>query len=428
MNQPCNSSPDGNLAPDNIDVIIIGAGPSGSVAAALLHSHGHRVHIIERQHFPRFSIGESLLPQCMVFLEEADLLSTVKTAATQDHFQFKNGATFFHRNHFSYFDFEEKFSSGPGTTFQVQRGPFDHALIQEVERRGVTVAWGHEITAIEFERDQPILGIRDEAEKHYQLRARFVLDASGFGRVLPRLLNLEKPSNFPSRTSLFTHIEDHIAPTAFDRNKIRITVDHAQQDTWYWLIPFANGRCSIGVVGHPEYFEQFITADSDISSKLQRILLQEPTLQPLLQHAVFDTPARSISSYSCDVESLWGPGFALLGNAGEFLDPVFSSGVTIAMKSASLAAGVLNQQLRGKTVDWERDYAQALRSGVDTFRSFVTAWYDGRFQDIIFSEQQSPRVREMISSILAGYAWDQSNPYVKESERRINTLAELCKR
>jgi flavin-dependent dehydrogenase len=123
---------------------------------------------------------------------------------------------------------------------------------------------------------------------------------------------------------------------------------------------------------------------------------------------------------------LWGKGYALLGNAGEFLDPVFSSGVTIALKSASLAAAALQRQFAGETVDWESEYAIPLKKGVDTFRTFVDSWYSGGFQKVIFYEKQQPEVRRMIAAILAGYAWDDSNPYAKESKRRLKALEEIC--
>ena len=117
---------------------------------------------------------------------------------------------------------------------------------------------------------------------------------------------------------------------------------------------------------------------------------------------------------------------ALLGNAGEFLDPVFSSGVTIAFKSASLATQCLAREFAGETVDWQADYAVPLKAGVDTFRTFVDAWYAGGFQKIIFHERHTPDIRRMISSILAGYAWDQNNPYVSQAKRRLGVLEELC--
>jgi flavin-dependent dehydrogenase len=162
------------------------------------------------------------------------------------------------------------------------------------------------------------------------------------------------------------------------------------------------------------------------TERLQAIVAEEPSLQALLANANWDTPARQITGYSANVEKLWGQGYALLGNAGEFLDPVFSSGVTIAFKSASLAAAALQRQYAGETVDWQADYGVPLRKGVDTFRAFVESWYAGGFQKIIFHEQKQPDVKRMIASILAGYAWDQSNPLVKETPRRLAALEALC--
>jgi flavin-dependent dehydrogenase len=145
----------------------------------------------------------------------------------------------------------------------------------------------------------------------------------------------------------------------------------------------------------------------------------------LLRNAVWDTPARKLVGYAANVKSLWGNRFALLGNAGEFLDPVFSSGVTIAFKSASLAAAVLEREARGDSVDWQSDYADPLRAGVNAFRAFVESWYAGGFQDVIFHANQDPDIRRMIAAILAGYAWDTRNPYVAQP-RRLKVLEQLC--
>jgi flavin-dependent dehydrogenase len=122
-----------------------------------------------------------------------------------------------------------------------------------------------------------------------------------------------------------------------------------------------------------------------------------------------------------------GTNYALLGNAGEFLDPVFSSGVTIALKSASMAAALVDRQLKGDAVDWVNEYEVPLRKGIDVFRVFVNAWYDLRLQHIIFYPRQLPDVKAMICSVLAGYAWDKDNPYVVACERRINVLSEICR-
>jgi flavin-dependent dehydrogenase len=201
-------------------------------------------------------------------------------------------------------------------------------------------------------------------------------------------------------------------------------VIHPQhRDVWYWLIPFPHGRCSLGCVARREFFDEY---PSDLDARLRQLVAEEPFLARVLANAEWDTPARGLSGYAANVSSMSGPGFALLGNAAEFLDPVFSSGVTIAMRSASMAADVLDKQLRGAAVDWQSQFEAPLRRGVDTFRAYVRAWYDGRFQDIMFAKTQPPEIRRMICSILAGYAWDQRNPFVAEPERRLDMVAKLC--
>jgi flavin-dependent dehydrogenase len=400
-------------------VVVIGAGPSGAIAAALLKRNGHDVLIIERQQFPRFSIGESLLAHCLDFIEEAGMLEAVQAAG----FQKKNGAAFAWGERYSAFDFSETFSNGKPSTFQVQRGDFDKLLADQAELQGVEIRYQQEITAADFSHPEPVLRVRRSDSSEYSVRAGFVLDASGYGRVLPRLLDLEAPSNFPVRQAVFTHVEDHFDSTRFDREKILVSIHPEHRDVWFWSIPFSNGRCSVGVVAAAERFED---KPDDLDACLRAFIDETPNLKGLLKDAVWDTPARTIGGYSANVKTLHGPGFALLGNAAEFLDPVFSSGVTIAMRSASMAAASLHRQLQGEPVDWEAEFAVPLKRGVDAFRAYVEGWYTGMFQDVIFHAGGTPEIRRMICSILAGYAWDERNPFVTEPKRRLRMLAEVC--
>ncbi|MHA6198457.1 NAD(P)/FAD-dependent oxidoreductase [Pseudomonas wadenswilerensis] len=402
-------------------VLVIGAGPSGAIAAALLKRQGHDVLIVERQRFPRFSIGESLLSHCIDFVEEAGMLDALLEAG----FQLKNGAAFAWGEEYSAFDFGQTFSKGRPTTFQVQRARFDQLLADQAELQGVDIRYEEEIIAADFERERPQVRVRRLDGSEYLVEAQFVLDASGYGRVLPRLLDLEAPSSFPVRQAVFTHIEDRIDHPGFDRNKILITTHPQHRDIWFWTIPFSDGRCSLGVVAAAEHYAN---APEDLDACLKGFVAQTPSLSKVLTNALWDTPARTIGGYSANVKTLHGPGFALLGNAAEFLDPVFSSGVTIAMRSASMAAGVLHRQLQGEAVDWESEFATPLKRGVDTFRCYVEGWYDGSFQDVIYHPEASEEIRAMISSILAGYAWDQRNPFVSEPKRRLRMLAEICAR
>lgn len=402
---------------EHTEILIIGAGPSGSVAAGLLRKQGRQVLIIEKEVFPRFSIGESLLPQSMEYIEAAGFLQDVIEAG----FQYKNGAAFVRGEQTTAFDFRDKFSSGWGTTYQVQRGHFDHVLAKGAEKAGAVIRYQEQVTAIGVDGDQPLITVQSATET-YQISARFLLDASGFGRILPRLLKLETPSDFPVRGAYFTHIEDRISKEGFDRNKILVSVHPDHHDVWFWTIPFSNGRCSQGVVARPEFLEQYQGSETE---RLQAIIAEVPTLSAVLKNAVWDTPARQLIGYSANVSSLHGKGYALLGNAGEFLDPVFSSGVTIAVKSAALAAAAIEREFAGETVNWQSDYADPLKAGVDAFRAFVSSWYEGGFQDVIFHKDQSADVRRMISAILAGYAWDLNNPYVAQP-KRLKTLEQLC--
>lgn len=399
------------------DVAVIGAGPAGSVASALLRKKGYQVCVLEKQYFPRFVIGESLLPHCMEMLEEAGFADAVRA---EPGFQLKNGAAFSWGSRYTEFDFTDKFSDGPGTTYQVRRAVFDKILIGEAAKQGVEVRFGHGVTAFDNSGDFARLNIETDTGKRYELTAKFVLDASGYGRVLPRLLDLETPSHLPPRQAHFTHIDDNITHPKFDRNKILITTHPQHRDVWIWLIPFGGNRCSIGVVGTPDK----LAGESE--TVLKKFVYECPMLNEILDKAVWenDFPFRSIQGYSANVKSLHGRHFALLGNAAEFLDPVFSSGVTIALHSAKLAADLLAKQLEGGTADWDTEFAEPLMIGVDTFRTYVDGWYDFRFQNVVYAPDRSPEISRMLSSILAGYAWDTENPFVAKSEQRLTALSE----
>ena len=405
------------------DVSIIGAGPSGSVAAAILCQKGYRVCVLERQKFPRFSIGESLLPQCMAYIEEAGMLEAV----LNKNFQRKDGAVFGYRGAKVTFNFDDKSSAGHSETFQVIRSEFDKVLIDEAENQGADLFYETSVESGTFIEEEATLSVIGPEGKR-KIRSKFCLDASGYGRVLPRLLDLDVPSTFPNRVSYFTHIQDNIKSPSFNRDRILITVHPEHKDIWYWLIPFSNGTASIGVVGEYKYFVEREAEGKSPEEVLLASIEQDNDLSELLTDAVYHQPVQRIRGYSCGVKTLHGPSFALLGNAGEFLDPVFSSGVTIAMKSASLAANLLDRQFKEDDVCWEEHYTKPLMIGIDTFRAFVESWYAGDLMDIFFTEKEKdPLIQSYLSSILAGYVWDTENPYVLNPSRRLNSLTKICR-
>jgi len=404
------------------DVVIIGAGPAGAIASSILAQNNLNTVVIERETFPRFSIGESLLPQTMEFIEQAGMLETLIANAEELGFQYKDGAAFYRKGERSEFNFEQKFSPGPGTTFQVKRAAFDKLLADEASKHGVDIRYQQSVCNIETDKNGAKLEI-ETSDGKYQLEAKFVLDASGFGRVLSRLLDLETPSELGPRQAVFTHFKDNIPDSAnFDRNKILITVHPEIDDLWYWLIPFSDGTSSIGVVARPECFED----SKSLETQLHKYIDDDDNLAELLKNAEILQPTRIIGGYSSNVKSLFGPSYALLGNAGEFLDPVFSSGVTIAMKSAVTAANLVVRQLNGQNIDWQTEFEDSMRKGIEVFKTFVTSWYNTDFQDVIFFQAKDTDIKPMITSILAGYAWDENNPFVKNSTRGVRVLTKLC--
>lgn len=405
---------------ENYDVVIIGAGPAGTCAAALLNKQGYRVAILERDVFPRFSIGESLLPQSMVYLKDAGLLDAVNAAV----FQPKDGASFLHKEKFSFFDFSEKYTPGPSRTYQVQRARFDKVLADTCAKKGVEIYYLHNVESVDFNPENVEINCTDLATStKKKFVAKFLLDGSGFGRTLPRLLKLDKKSNFPSRRAIFGHRKTQF-PQWFDTQKILITIDNDDSDVWLWTIPFPNNTCSMGVVGTEEYFKRYPGKSNE--EILQITIDNSQKLKEIMQGSEPINEVRTIIGYAADVTTLYGDRFALLGNAGEFLDPIFSSGVTIALQSATLAANLIDKQFRGEQVNWEKDFSEALKVGVRTFKTFVSTWYTGELQKIIFYPRPEPRIKSMVCSILAGYAWDKTNPYVNDSERAVKTLAAIC--
>jgi flavin-dependent dehydrogenase len=396
------------------DVLIIGAGPAGTVAAASLHRDGFRPLVIEKHHFPRFVIGESLLPRTMDLLKEVDLLDAVEAKK----FIHKTGAVFRRGEQVCDFDFMNQSGDGWKYTFHVPRAEFDKTLADTVAARGVQMLFGSGVKGVTFPNNHAAVTIENDQGERSQINARFVLDCSGYGRVLPRLLDLEAPSKYPMRESLFAHVTGDKRPVGRDEGKIWICMH--QGGAWIWIIPFSDGKTSVGVVAEPEFLAKY---PGDTEAQLRAVLMSEPNTATRLRDMQIVFQPQRIKGFACSVKTLFGPRFALAGNATEFLDPIFSSGVTLAMESGLRAAQVAARQLRGESVDWQTEYADHVMQGVNTFRAYVTAWYDDRFPTILFAAQRNPGVMSQICSVLAGYVWNRSNPYVSQAERALKALA-----
>src|SRR5215831_10827630 len=284
------------------DVLIIGAGPAGSISAALLAKRGFKVLVLERQKFPRFSIGESLLACSMELLSEAGMVEAVMAGG----FQFKNGAAFDREGLYSEFNFADKTSPGHCFTFQVPRADFDAILASEAQRMGAALRFEVEITAVDFSGDRPKVTSRTADGSVEVHEPRFVLDASGFGRTLPKLLGLERPSSFPARAAIFTHVRDNSISGSFDRQKIRVGIHPADHEVWSWLIPFSNGHASVGVVASIEHHKARTGTPEE---QFWQALRAEPRLHELLARAETARPVGEIIGYAATVTHLHGRHF-----------------------------------------------------------------------------------------------------------------------
>ena len=404
---------------EKIDVLVIGAGPSGTVAASIINKAGFKVKIVEKMKFPRFVIGESLLPRCMEALEEAGFLDAVKARGFQEKF----GAKFVKNDKVCDYFFADQYTSGWSWTWQVPRGEFDKTLADTVEKMGVPVSYETTVTAIEFKGSDSITTIEDTEGNKSQIEARFIVDGSGYGRVIPKLFNMDKPSNLPPRKTLFTHVVD--TKRTMDDEPNRITIIVHQKGIWIWVIPFSNGNTSVGFVGVPEFFKA--TERVSPEEQLRALLATEPYLSERMKDVEFIFEPKVLESWSTTTSKFYGDGFVLTGNVTEFLDPVFSSGVTLATVSSQTAAHLVIKKLNGENVDWDTEYTQIMMQGVNTFRSYVMAWYEGTLDTIFFADDQVPDIKSMICSVLAGYVWDINNPYVKEHNTALQKLAKLIR-
>ena len=234
---------------EKVDVLVIGAGPSGTVAAAIIKKAGFSVKIVEKLSFPRFVIGESLLPRCMEALTEAGFVEAVK----EKGFQEKYGAKFVKNGKICDYFFADQFTAGWNWTWQVPRAEFDKTLADTVEKMGVPVCYETTVTGIEFNGSDSVTTTEDKNGVVSRIAARFIVDGSGYGRVIPKLFNLDKPSNQPPRKAVFVHTND--VKRSMDDEPNRITIVVHAPGVWVWIIPFSNGITSLGFVGHPEHFK-----------------------------------------------------------------------------------------------------------------------------------------------------------------------------
>jgi len=401
-----------------VDVFIIGAGPAGSIAGAKLVQEGFSVKVVDKLKMPRFVIGESLLPRCNELLENANMLSTVQDAG----FQYKGGAAFqSDKGDFEVLDFSKNLGQKWGSSFQVKREVFDKLLIDDAEKKGCNVEY--EVTVTEYDENENIITVQKVDGSTERYKAKKVLDASGYGRVLPRLLGLETDSHLAFRRATFTRVDSDKRPGGEQSGYIFIDVV-GDNEAWIWNIPFSDGTTSVGIVCTEEYFQKFNMSDEEF---WKHIIYNHPCASQRYADSNFIVDVNSLSGYSSAVTKLYGKNFILTGNASEFLDPVFSSGVTLALESGSKAAELTAKELRGESVDYQLEYEDYMMMGINVFRDYVNTWYDGTLQTILFSDKKTPEITKKIVSILSGYVWDENNSFVTSSSYALEKTYEALK-
>ena len=401
---------------ESVDVLIIGAGPSGCVSASYLANNNINVKIIEKTKFPRYVIGESLLPRCMDHFDEVGLLDALK----EQNYEIKRGARFLRGNEVCNFDFSKKYTDGWDWTWQVPRAHFDNVLAQETQRKGVSIDFENEVVGIEFDGTNSKTTVKDLDGNTKYIHAKYVIDASGYGRVLPGFLDLKKPSSLPKHSSIFTIVKDVNRPEGEEGTLI--TFDVVDLEVWLWVIPFSDGTTSIGFVGPTEFINSY---KGSTSERLKEMLDLSDFFKERFKGVPHSFEPKVIQNFSTAVKQIYGDGYIITGNSGEFLDPIFSSGVTFATETGLLAAKLVARIIKGETIDLEKEYVEPVQYGVDVFTTYVNEWYSGNLQKLFFHKPENPDVKEKICSILAGYVWDESNPFIKKHSRIVKSVAHL---
>jgi flavin-dependent dehydrogenase len=348
------------------DVVVVGGGPAGSTAATLLARRGWSVALVEKHRHPRFHIGESLLPMNVPILERLGVLDAVAAIGVR-----KNGADFPAANERGYnvFRFDRQLDTVHPYAFQVQRAEFDELLFRHAASNGVRTFEDTEVSAVEFG-DAGATCIANGASGPLRIEARYVVDASGRDTLLGNRLKMKRRHPRHQSAAMFAHFRGVERRPGDDAGNISI---YRFEHGWVWLIPLRDGVTSIGAVGSPDWLKSRAGSRSEF---LLDTLRSVPNLTRRLEHAELVGHMNATGNYSYSCERAAGPRWILVGDAHAFLDPIFSSGVYLAMRSAERAVDVVDGALRAPRSEarLQRAYAREAAVGLGTL-----GWYIERF-------------------------------------------------
>jgi flavin-dependent dehydrogenase len=383
------------------EVLVIGGGPAGSTAATLLSRLGRKVILLEKAHHPRFHIGESLLPMNLPLFERLGVLDKVRAMGI-----FKPGADFEADNERGYnsFAFKRAIGNSPPHAYQVWRQDFDKMLFDHARATGAEAREGHEVVSV-----QQINFRRSEVEVHaedghsYRITTQYVVDATGRDTFLSSKKRLRRKNNEHQSAAIFGHFRGAKCRPGEDAGNISIyRFDHG----WIWMIPLPQGVMSIGAVCRPIYLKQRKGNTADF---LMDTLNQNEGLRKRIEEAeLIGGEVRVTGNYSYDSTQMGGPGWVMIGDAFAFLDPVFSSGVYLAMSGAEQAATVVDTALNEprREAGLLRRLERRQRAGMARFAFFIYR-FNGPIMDQIFRQPRNIwQMEQGVISMLAGDLFD----------------------
>ncbi len=388
----------------DFDVIVIGGGPAGSTAAALIARGGYRVLQLERDSFPRFKIGESLIPSTYDIFARLGLVEPMQQSIFTKKYsvqfisgQGKASAPFY---------FWENDPSERSQTWQVRRSEFDLMLLDHARNQGVTVWQNTGVKEVLFAGERAVGVLAQLADGSTRsIRSQVVIDASGQRALLARQLQLIQSDPHLKMAAIFTHFAGAYRDPGMDAGATLVA--HTQnKDSWFWYIPLHDDRVSVGVVGRVESLIRGRQGDP------QQIFDQElaicPGIAPRLRHARQVEEIRVLKEFSYMSRQLAGDGWILIGDAFGFLDPIYSTGVLLALRSAEFAAdAVLAGLAAGNTSGAHLSRHEArLRAAMRSFYLLVYSFYEKEFSFSRFL-QVYPEQRQAIIDILVGDVFDR---------------------
>lgn len=383
------------------DVLVIGGGPGGSTAAALLAQRGYRVMQLEKARHPRFHIGESLLPMNLPIFERLGVLEKVRAMAV-----YKPGADFEADNARGYntYDFARALGKSPPHAFQVWRQDFDQMLFAHARAQGVDGREGAEVMAVEQRGPRDTLAeIGTEDGQRYHVQARYLLDASGRDAFLASHKKIRRKNCEHQSAAIFGHFRHVERRAGADAGNISI---YNFAHGWMWMIPLPDGVMSVGAVCRPDYLKRRRGRSHEF---LYATLKLNAGLWKRMQAAeLIGNEVRVTGNYSYDSATIGGPGWMLVGDAFAFLDPVFSSGVYLATSGAEQTAAVVDAALRDSSQEMhlQRRLEKRLRKGMRRFAFFIYRFNSPVMQHLFQHPHNFLRVKQGVISMLAGDLFD----------------------